>query len=353
MKAKTTSVAIALVAAFLLAACAAPQSHHTREQDSRDKVTLQLKWRIQTQFAGYYVALDKGFYDQENLDVTILPGGPGIATPEVLARGEADVIVDWMPSALAAREGGVPLVHIAQPFAASALMLVCRRDRGITSPVHFRGKRIGVWFAGNEYPFLGWMNRLGFPVDGSAEGVEMLEQGGDVGLLTGGQADCVSQLTYGFRQFEEAGISDDDLIVFRYEHQGVSVLEDGLYALEDDLADAAFADKMARFVRASMRGWRYAEEHQSEAVEIVLAYDAEAHAAEAHEGEKFDWSSKRASQEYMMREIAELTRGSDGALNVADYWRTVNIMLNSGPKPVLEDFPNGAWTREITDRALQ
>ena len=105
---------------------------HVRQDYARQNVTLQLKWLTQTQFAGYYVALDKGFYAEENLDVTIKPGGPGIATPEVLATGGADVIVDWMPSALVARENGVPLVHIAQPFESSGMMLVCRRDRGVT-----------------------------------------------------------------------------------------------------------------------------------------------------------------------------------------------------------------------------
>ena len=73
-----------------------------------DKVTLQLKWVTQAQFAGYYVAKDKGFYKQEGLDVTIKPGGPDIAPEQVLAGGGADVVVDWLPAALAAREKGAP-----------------------------------------------------------------------------------------------------------------------------------------------------------------------------------------------------------------------------------------------------
>src|SRR5262245_66065947 len=87
-----------------------------------DKVTLQLKWVTQAQFAGYYVAKDKGYYEEENLDVEIKPGGPDIAPPQVLAGGGADVIIDWMPSALATREKGVPVVNIAQPFKSSAMM---------------------------------------------------------------------------------------------------------------------------------------------------------------------------------------------------------------------------------------
>ena len=88
-----------------------------------DKVTLQLKWVTQAQFAGYYVAKDKGFYEEENIDIEIKPGGPDIAPAQVLAGGGADVVLDWMPSALATREKGLPLVNIAQPFKSSGVML--------------------------------------------------------------------------------------------------------------------------------------------------------------------------------------------------------------------------------------
>ena len=135
-----------------------------------EKVTIQLKWVTQAQFAGYFVAQDKGYYQAEGLDVTIKPGGPDIATPQVIAGGGADVIVDWMPSALASREKGVPLVNIAQIFKKSGLMLTCRKDSGIKSPSDFRGKTLGVWFYGNEYPFLSWMSKLGIPTTGGSNG---------------------------------------------------------------------------------------------------------------------------------------------------------------------------------------
>ena len=102
-----------------------------------DEVKLQLKWVTQAQFAGYYVALDKGFYSEEDLDVTILPGGPDIAPTQVIAGGGADVTVEWMPAALAAREKGLPLVNIAQPFKSSGLMLTCWKDTGISAPAGF------------------------------------------------------------------------------------------------------------------------------------------------------------------------------------------------------------------------
>ena len=306
-----------------------------------DKVTLQLKWVTQAQFAGYYVALDKGFYKDAGLDVTIKAGGPDIAPAQVIAGGGADVVLDWMPSALASREKGLSLVNIAQPFKSSGMMLTCRKDSGIKVPEDFRGKTLGVWFYGNEYPFLSWMSSLGIPTDGSDNGVTVLKQGFNVDPILQGQADCVSTMTYNeYWQIIDAGLSADDLVVFKYEDQGVATLEDGMYVLEDNLADAAFADKMVRFVAASMRGWKYAEDNSDEAAEIVLDNDASGAQTEKH-------------QKRMMGEIAKLTAGSNGALDPADYERTVATLMGGGSDPVITKMPSGAWTHAITDAALK
>ena len=263
-----------------------------------DDVKLQLQWVTQAQFAGYYVALDKGFYTAEDLNVTILPGGPDIAPPQVLAGGGADAMLNWMPSALAAREKGLPVVNIAQPFKSSGLMLTCWKDTGIKSPADFRCKTIGVWFYGNEYPFLSWMSQEGISTEGGDDGVTVLRQGFNVDPLLQRQADCISTMTYNeFGQVLDAGVSEDELITFKYEDQGVATLEDGIYALEANLQDPAFADKMVRFVRASMKGWKYAEANPAEAANIVLDNDESGAQTEAH-------------QVRMMGEIAKLTAGS-------------------------------------------
>jgi len=125
-----------------------------------DDVTLQLKWVTQAQFAGYYVALENGFYKDEDLNVTIKPGGPDIAPTQVLAGGGADVTVEWMPAALAAREKGLAMVNIAQPFKSSGMMLTCRKDSGVTSTDDLAGKTLGVWFFGNEFPFLSYLPKV-------------------------------------------------------------------------------------------------------------------------------------------------------------------------------------------------
>ncbi len=305
-----------------------------------DEVTLQLKWVTQAQFAGYYVALEKGFYEEESLDVTIKPGGPDIAPAQVLAGGGADVILDWMPSALATREKGLAVVNIAQPFKSSGMMLTCLKETGIETPEDFRGKTLGVWFFGNEYPFLSWMSQLGIPTDGSEGGVTVLKQGFNVDPLLQKQAACISTMTYNeYWQIIDAGIAPEDLVTFKYEEQGVATLEDGIYVLEDRLEDPAFQDKMVRFVRASMRGWKWAEENPDAAAEIVLDNDATGAQTEEH-------------QTRMMREIAKLTAGSNGALDPADYERTVATLLAGGSDPVISKAPEGAWTHAITDKAL-
>ncbi len=306
-----------------------------------DKVTLQLKWVTQAQFAGYYVAKDKGFYKEENLDVEIKPGGPDIAPPQVIAGGGADVVLDWMPSALATREKGVKLVNIAQPFKSSGMMLTCRKDSGIKTPADFKGKTIGVWFFGNEYPFLSWMSQLGISTEGGPDGVTVLKQGFNVDPILQKQAHCVSTMTYNeYWQIIDAGLSADELVVFKYQEQGVATLEDGIYVLEDSLKDAAFQDKMVRFVRASMKGWKWAEANPDAAADIVLENDASGAQTEKH-------------QRRMMGEIAKLTAGSNGALDVADYERTVATLLKGGSDPVISKKPEGAWTSMITDKALK
>ena len=306
-----------------------------------DEVRLQLQWVTQAQFAGYYVALDKGYYGAEDLDVSILPGGPDIAPPQVLAGGGADAMLNWMPSALAARERGLPVVNIAQPFKSSGLMLTCWKDTGITSPADFKGKTIGVWFFGNEYPFLSWMSQEGISTDGGPDGVTVLRQGFNVDPLLQRQADCISTMTYNeYGQVLDAGVSEDELVTFKYENQGVATLEDGIYVLEDNLNDPAFADKMVRFVRASMKGWKYAEANPGEAAEIVLDNDETGAQTKAH-------------QVRMMGEIAKLTAGSNGSLDPADYERTVATLMAGGSDPVITKMPEGAWTHAITDAALK
>jgi NitT/TauT family transport system substrate-binding protein len=302
-----------------------------------DKVTIQLKWVTQAQFAGYYVAAAKGFYKDAGLDVTINPGGPDVAPPQVIAGGGADVVVDWMPSALASREKGVPLVNISQTFKKSGLELTCRKDTGIKTPADFKNKTLGVWFGGNEYPFLAWMAKLHLKTDGSPGGVKVIKQGFNVDPLLNKQADCISTMTYNeYWQVIDAGYKPDQLVVFKYSDEGVATLEDGLYVMEPKLKDPAFVAKMAKFVQASEKGWKWSQEHSNDAAKIVLAADTTGAQTLHH-------------QEQMMGEIAKLLDPGNGKLDPKDYERTVSELLSGGSDPVITKKPEGAWTHAVYD----
>jgi NitT/TauT family transport system substrate-binding protein len=323
-----------------LLATAAMFSAVAMTAQAADKLTLQLKWVTQAQFAGYYVAKDKGFYDEVGLDVDIKAGGPDVAPSQVIAGGGADVVIDWMPAALATREKGVPLVNISQVFSKSGMMLTCRKDMGVKVANDFKGKTLGVWFFGNEYPFLSWMDTLGFSTSGSSPDVTVLKQGFNVDPILQKQAACVSTMTYNeYWQVIDAGLTPEELTVFKYEDEGVATLEDGLYVMEDSLKDDAMVDKLSRFVQASLKGWEYAINNQDEATEIVLENDATGAQTEKH-------------QRRMMGEIAKLV-GTDkmGRLDEAAYDRTVSILMSGKSDVVISKKPEGAFTQMIWDRA--
>jgi NitT/TauT family transport system substrate-binding protein len=307
-----------------------------------DKVTLQLKWVTQAQFAGYYVALEKGYYKDMDLDVTIKPGGPDIAPAQALAGGGADIIVDWLPSALATREKGLSMVNIGQIYGKSGMMLTCLKSSGITTPKDFAGKTLGVWFFGNEYPFLSWMSKLGYETMGGS-GVTVLKQGFNVDPIFQGQADCVSTMTYNeYGQVIDGGLEPSELTLFKYEEEGVATLEDGLYVMEEDLADAKKVETYAKFLKATIKGWQWAAENTEDAAMIVLEYDDTGAQTEEH-------------QIRMMGEVAKLLNTSGkgiGYLEPAAFDRTVEVLLGSESSPVITKKPVGAYSHVVFDKAM-
>jgi NitT/TauT family transport system substrate-binding protein len=334
MTMKKTIVTAGLLAALAMSAFAGSAM-------AQDALTLKLKWVPQAQFAGYYVAASKGYYAEENLNVTIDGGSTDVSPVQALVGGTADVVINWAADALASREKGVNLVNIAQPFKNSALLLTCRKDMGIATSADFKGKTLGVWFGGNEYPFYAYMTKLGYPTQGGADGVEVLKQGFNVDPLLQKQAACVSTMTYNeYGQVLDGGLKPEDLVVFNYRDEGVGMLEDGLYVLEDKLADPAFKDVLVRFVRASMKGWKDAVENPAAAAQIVVDSDPSGAATIEH-------------QTYMMGEVAKLIDPEfKGALNVDDFNQTVQTLLSaSGSEtPTITKEPVGAYTAEITDK---
>lgn len=325
-----------LAAATTLALSATAMSAQAAE-----KVTLQLKWVPQAQFAGYYVAQEKGFYKDAGLDVTIKPGGTDISPVQVIAGKSADVIVNWMPDALAAREAGVPLVNISQIYDRSGMMLTCKKSSGISTPKDLKGKTLGVWFGGNEYPFFNWMAKLGYNTDTD---IKVLKQGFNVDPLLQGQADCISTMNYNeYWQLIDAGMKPDELVTFAYEDQDASTLEDGLYVLESNLKDPAFVSKMAKFVKATLQGWDYAVDHPKEAAEIVVEQDASG-------------ASTEEIQQRQMENVAKLITAANtskmGYLDPTAYHRTIKVLLSGGSSPVIKKDPgDAAMTHAVWDAA--
>jgi NitT/TauT family transport system substrate-binding protein len=309
--------------------------------NAADKVVVQMKWVPQAQFAGYYVAAAKGYYKAEGLDVVIKPGGPDVSPVQVLAGNQADAIVNWMPDALAAREAGVPLVNIAQIFDKSGLMLTCKKSSGVASPKDFKGKTLGVWFGGNEYPFLNWMAKLGLKPDTD---VKVLKQGFNVDPLLQNQAACISTMIYNeYWQVVDAGVKPADLVTFFYEKEGVASLEDGLYVLEGKLKDPAFTAKMAKFLKATFKGWNDAVKNPEEAAKIVVAADPSG-------------SATFAVQKRQMENVATLISNAGtakiGYLDPAAYERTVKVLLTAGSAPVIKKDPGkAAYTHAVFDAA--
>lgn len=303
---------------------------------AQEKLTVQLKWVPQAQFAGYYVAAAKGYYKAEGLDVTIKPGGPDISPVQVIAGNNADVIVNWMPDALAAREAGVPLVNIAQVFNRSGLMLTCKKASGVSSPKDLKGKTLGVWFGGNEYPFLNWMAKLGLKPDTD---IKVLKQGFNVDPLLQNQAACVSTMVYNeYWQIIDAGVKESDLVTFFYEDQGAASLEDGLYVMEAKLKDPAFVARMGKFLRATFKGWNDSVKNPEEAAKIVVSND-------------MSGSATLAVQKRQMENVAKLITTANspkmGYLEPAAYERTVKVLLSGGSAPVIKKDPGAAAMSHI------
>jgi len=285
---------------------------------------------------GFYVANEKSFYERENLNVVIRSGGPGVDGVKSLVAGDADVAIEWLPEAMALRENGVPIVNVAQIFQRSGMTIVCLRDRGIRTAEDIRGKTVALWLSGDEQPFFHLLNQLRIGPDE----VHIEKQGADVSMLINGRADCVSAMGYNeYWQILDSGILPKDLIVFQFEDMGLGTLEDGLYVLEDRLKDQVFVDRLTRFVRSSLKGWRYAAEHLDEAVALTLYQDPQL---------------DRRHQERMAKEVMSLVNsgGELGLLDLSSYDRTVDLLLRGkSDRHLIHHSPRGVYTHDIWYRA--
>lgn len=319
-----------LAVAAVLALLAAPI--RARGAAARQPVTLQLKWLHQAQFMGYYAAQDLGFYAREGLDVTILPGGPDIAPEQVVASGQAQFGVDWLSALLVARDQGLPLVNIAQIFQESGMRLVTFRDSGIEDIPDFRGKRVGVWPSGNEYQFLALMSKYG--MSPPEEFMTVVPQEFSMDQFFSRDVDVAHAMNYNELQRVYDTVGPGAVRVFDYNHLGVSILEDGLFAEENWLRQNP--SLAVRFLRASIQGWSWAVFHPHQGAVMSLRRAGPGTPGGLHH------------QETMAREVAQLIFTNQGLLRglgvmePALYNRTWKTLLKEG---IISGPPTGAFTQ--------
>src|SRR4051812_5796488 len=257
-----TVAALAAFGGTSSARTAAPAAHAA----GKDKVTLQLKWVTQAQFAGYYAAKALGYYDKQNLDVNIKVGGPDITPEQVVASGQAQFGIDWLPSLLATRDQGSDLVNIAQVFDKSGMTELTWRDSGITSIKAMKGKKVGVWCCGNENELYAALVKNG--LDPHSD-VTIVNQPFDMTLFLSHKVDAAAAMTYN----EMAQVLEsknpktgkpytlNDLNVIKMQNAGTAMLEDGVFTQGKWINDTSHQDIAKRFLTASFQGWIYCRDH--------------------------------------------------------------------------------------------
>ena len=259
-----------------------------------DKVTLQLKWVPQAQFAGYFAALDQGYYAAEGLDVTIQPGGPDIVPEQVVAGGQAQFGINWLASLLSTREQGAPLVNIAQVYTRAGMRQLSWKDSNLATPADLKGKKVAVWFGGNEYNLLATLSKYNLNKDSD---LTLVQQPFDMNLLLNKEVDSAAAMTYNeLYQVLSAGHKIEELNILDYNAEGTAMPEDGIFVSSEWLnADPKNKDIAARFLRASFKGWGFCRDNVDACVDIVLKQDSsgvmtkEAQAWQMNEVNKLIW----------------------------------------------------------------
>ena len=236
-----------------------------------DNLTLQLRWQPQAQFLGYYVADTLGFYEQEGIALSIIPGGPGVKPVELLSEGSVDIAVEWLSSALESRERGHSPVNVAQILQRSSLMIICKKERGIKSTADLRNKTISVWSGSSSLGLTRWLTSLERQHGREMRTVKLTQQDEPMTSWANSSTDCISATSYNeYWQLLDAGLPLDDVSIFRFENSDYNLLEDGLYVDQKRLTDPIFLETVTRFTRASLAGWAFTVERPAEAVEILL-----------------------------------------------------------------------------------
>ena len=308
-------------------------------------VKLQLQWVAQSQFAGYFAAVDQGFYEEEGLDVTILEGAVEIVPQQVVTSGGAEFGLAWVPKVLESREAGANLVNIAQVFQRSGTLEVSFVDTGIESVEDFEGMRIGTWGFGNEHELFAAMRAVDIDPN-NPEDVTVVQQPFDMSLLLNGELDAAQAMTYNeYAQVLEAENPDtgelyqpEDLNVINFNDVGTAMLQDHVFVNADWLAEEGNEDIAVSFLKASFRGWIFCRDNPDECVEIVLENGSTL--GESH-------------QTWQLNEISKLIWPSPNGIGIMDeeLWaQTVAVAIEG--EVISEDPGMDAYRSDLAQAAL-
>ena len=347
-----TAGAVTAASALVLSGCSASGDTAPSDDSASGEltpVTLQLQWVAQAQFAGYYAAVDQGYYEDEGLDVTIAEGGADIVPQDVLASGDVDYAISWVPKVLGSIEQGANITDVAQIFERSATTQISFKDKNITTPADLAGKNVGSWGYGNEWELFAGMQQAGVEVGD----INLVQQAFDMNAFLAGDIDAAQAMTYNeYAQVLETINPDtgelyqpDELNVIDWNDEGTAMLQDAIWANADKLADdEAYADQTVAFIKASIKGWIYAAQNPEDAATIVA--DAGSALPAGH-------------QLWMTNEVSKLIFPSEngvGLIDEAAWANTVDIAMNTknetGATIITTDPPESAYSNEYVQKAL-
>ncbi|MBO0898142.1 ABC transporter substrate-binding protein [Arthrobacter sunyaminii] len=346
-----TAAAAGTAAILLLAGCASDSGAEADGESAEGltPVTLQLQWFSQAQFAGYYAALDQGFFEDEGLDVEIVEGGADIVPQDVLASGDVDYAISWVPKVLGSIEQGANITNVAQIFERSATLQVAMADSGIDGPEDLAGKKVGSWGYGNEWELFAGMQDAGVePGD-----IELIQQAFDMNGFLSGDIDAAQAMTYNeYAQVLETVNPDtgelyqpEDLTVIDWNEEGSAMLQDAIWADADRLADdSEYQETTTAFIKAAIKGWIYAKDNPEDAARIVTESGS---------------TLGQSHQLWMTNETNKLIFPSTNGVGMIDesaWQKTVDIAMGTqnetGATILTTEPPETAYTNEYVQKAL-
>ena len=344
-----------IVLVLVMGACAAPAVPATEsaaEQASGDAgcaqttaVKLQLQWVTQSQFAGYFAAVDQGFYAEQCLDVTILEGAVDIVPQQVVASGQAEFGLAWVPKVLASRAEGADLVNIAQVFQRSGTLEVSWADAPVETIGDMAGKKVGTWGFGNEHELFVAMRAEGIDPN-NPDDVTIIQQSFDMLALLNRELDAAQAMIYNeYAQVLEAVNPEtgelyqpSDLVVIDFNDVGTAMLQDHVFARESWLAEEGNEDIAVRFLAASFKGWQFCRDNFDACVQVVLDNGP---------------TLGRSHMSWQLNEINKLIWPSPAGIGVMDQalWdQTVQVSVEGG---VISDVPSeGAFRTDLAESAI-